>query len=831
MAAVGSQTATSTLGAGGPMDQSHPPHMSSSEQAPHVNRASSTRIQVLDDNQKLSAAGAAASLKFASPRDLPSYPSAGLKADDSAAGRAATLGWTNQKSIEPWKPNPSASASAAAVLAKDYKMAPGWKPEQSSHGARAALLAHRDNTKVEAWKPEANNWGNSAANQAFKRSREGARTPQPESDKTALDRRGSLLAATGAMSNSRKRAISTPVPMIKVESYPDESNAAANALRAATSATKSSPRSSSLLPEGGSVPFTAMSREMYTSHPPVAPEVEDQHHNDVLRASAVAMAKKMYTQQQKQLDTAKHGAATAAHRRQRSMSSIEEIPAMTLTNASLQEAAQKLAQERLAKVYAEHMQSGIYPARKPSKLTIRGRTRRRASSDSMIDDREQSDRIRAQMSIFSDNLSQVDAKKRQQEREALIAAAQRNVTNKLHSMDEQVFADTGKVAPSLLTDWEVKAHAAAQVNSATRMENYGKVDIGGGKFVDQSDVDAIAARNIQPVLDEINEKAEKEKARLAAIKLDEEEKQRKAESEKARNKEISDINKKLKQQEKDERRAKKNEEKAAKAEEKRLAKEKRKSKEPGTPLRSPVIGETENAAVAAETIEQPETPIQSPAQPQPEPQREESHLEEEGDHQVDESHETHEAPEIHETPEQDIRTSMEREAEQRMQQEADRANKDMSTPISPSSPGESKVKNWLNKFRARRLSRTKSSPNTTGDDKAFIGGAALTGGAASANNSTSSLEANPSSMREVALAGRNREEEHGEDQRIGMPSSRDDEVSSLSTEGPHEETGEENQESEEARDAFDQDLAPPPTFLTVKSSSPARDSRFREVID
>lgn len=831
MAAVESQTATSTLGAGGPIDESHPLDKSPSEQsataALHVNSTSSTHIQVLDSNQKLSAAGAAASLKFAGPRDLPSYPSTGLKANDSAAGRAATLGWTNQRSVEPWKPDPSASASAAAVLAKDYKMAPSWKPEQSANGARAALLAHRDSTKVEIWKPEANNWGNSAANQAFKKSREGARTPQPENSQAALDRRGSLLAATGAMTNSRKRAISTPVPIIKVDSYPDESNAAANALRAATSATKQSPRTSPVLPEGGSVAFTAMSREMYTSHPPVAPEMEDQHHNDVLRASAIAMAKKMYNQQQRQIEDAKQGAATAAHRRQRSMSSIEEIPSTTLTNANLQEAAHKLAQERLAKVYAEHMQDGSYPSRKPSKLTIRGRTRRRASSDSsMIDDREQSDRIRAQMSIFSSNLSQVDQKKRQQDREALIAAAQRNVTNQLHTMDEQVFADTGKVAPSLLTEWEVKAHAAAQVNSASRMENYGKVDIGGGRFVEQSDVNAVAAKNVQPVLDEINEKAEKEKARLAAIKLDEEEKQRKAESEKARNREISDINKKLKQQEKDERKAKKEEEKAAKAEEKRLAKEKRKSKEPSTPLRSPVIAQAENAAVPAEPTEQHEQHeiSEQPTQPtQPvEPQRE--HLE------------GGRADEAQESPRPEFSTSMEREADQRMQQEADRANKDASTPISPSSPSDgSKVKNWLKtRFRGRGLSRSKNTPNTAGDDKAFIGGAALTGGVASANNSTSSLNANPSSMREVALAGRHRDaEQHEEEQHTDRPLSHDDdvEISSLSAADPDEEPSEENQEFEEARDDFDQDLAPPPTFLTVKSGSPARDSRFREVID
>jgi hypothetical protein len=150
------------------------------------------------------------------------------------------------------------------------------------------------------------------------------------------------------------------------------------------------------------------------------------------------------------------------------------------------------------------------------------------------------------MSLFSNSLSQVDAKKRQQDREALISAAQRNVTKSLHGMDEKVFRDTGKVAPSLLSEWEVKAHAAAQAKSDTRMENFGKIHIGGGQFVNQSAVDLVAARNVQPVLDEINEKALVERERQATIKAEKEEEQRKAAEKKAREREGKEINKKLK---------------------------------------------------------------------------------------------------------------------------------------------------------------------------------------------------------------------------------------------------------------------------------------------
>ena len=531
--------------------------------------------------------GAAASLKYAQPHDLPSFPSTGLKKGDrGAAGAAASLGWANQKAFEHWKPDPSSSASAAAMLAKDYKMAPLWQPEQSdagakaallahrdggkveiwqpeqsAHGAAAALIAHRNDGKVEIWQPESTAWGSSAATQAMKKGN--SLSPQLDYGHTALGRQGSLLAATGAMSSSRKRAESQPIVAQKPDRYPDESNAVANALSAATSAQRSDSRRSNISGERGSVPFTTMSREMFTSNPPVGPEVDELNRQNTLRASAVAMAKQMYNHQQQQIDAAKNtnaqSGASAAHGRQRSsVSSDDEVVPMRFNN--LQEAAQKLAQERLAKLHDEHAQNREYRdyytgetspqktyQQPQSRMSIRGRARRRASSEgTRDDDYEQSNRIRAQMSIFSSNLNQVDEKKRTADREALIAAAQRNVKKNMHTMDEKVFADTGKVAPSLLSEWEVKAHAAAQAKSDVRMENYGKVNIGGGKWVNQSAVDLAAARNVQPVLDEINEKAAIEHERRATIAAEQETERRKTAERKTREKEEKEINKKLK---------------------------------------------------------------------------------------------------------------------------------------------------------------------------------------------------------------------------------------------------------------------------------------------
>jgi hypothetical protein len=770
--------------------------------------------EFLDGDNKLSSAGAAASLKYAQPKDLPSYPSSGLRKNDtSAAGAAASLGWANQKSFEHWKPDPSVSASAAAMMAKDYKMAPLWQPEQSANGAKAALLAHRDAGKVEIWTPEPSvaAWGNSAANQAFKKDRAGGLSPQLDYGHTALGRQGSLLAATGAMSRSRKRAESTPI--IPRERYPDEANAVSNALSAATvSHSQSQKRINAVSDSKGASPFTNMPREMFTSNPPVKPEVDERNRQDTLHASAVAMAKQMYTHQQKQIEqvSAAQSGAMAAHRRPSSAaSSVDEAQPMRFHN--LQEAAQKLAQERLAKLHDEHAKNREYrdyygSTSTPSKLSIRGRVRRRASSDGSLDqDRAQSNKIRAQMSIFSSNLTQVDEKKRQQDREALIAAAQRNVTKSLHGMDQKVFADTGKVAPSLLSEWEVKAHAAAQAKSDNRMENHGRIHIGGGKFINQSEVDLVAARNVQPVLDEINEKAEAERERQAIIKLEQETQQRKTAEEKTREKERREIDRKLKQQEKDERKAREAEDKATKTEEKRIEKEKRKSlKSDSAPTASTVANAEAAAPSTVETVEgTPDTTTAATSEiPASEPT-------------------ISERCEVPAPAPLNPRTSMEEQASLRMQETADAANRDEVTPMSPTSPKDgSKVKNWLkNKFNRRSLKAQKPSSSSGEKESGFVGGATLTG--ASVNGSTNSLGARSGSAREVAMA-REPSEERGRT----TTQNRDSVVSSLSGNGNRDE----DEEFQEARDNFDEDLVPPPTFVADKGVSPSRAGKFIEEI-
>jgi hypothetical protein len=450
------------------------------------------------------------------------------------------------------------------VLAKDYKMAPSWEPQAQSDGHKAALLAVGSaSSALKNHSPSPSNahqgWGNSAATQAFHANRPAsasnrdlshgssaatqafntnrslslrkANAPSPPSQG---DR--SLAAAKGAMSLTRQRAISSPDATTSESQL--QSRAASSALNGATIAHRASMQPKPSIEDTGAVSVTTMTRNMFTANPPVKPEVDEQQNNERLHQSAVEMAKKMYSQQKKS--------------EQARLAQGDEVAQADTASPylNLQDAAYKQAQQRLAKLHDEHQKSRDFqeyygnsqaPRRR---FSVANKLRRRYSDDS-LEDREQSEKIRQQMSMFSNKLSEVDQAKRKQDRDALLAAAQRNVKARLHGMDEKVYNETGKVNPSLLSDWEVKAQQAAQLRHETRTENKGMVNLGGGKFMDPDEVDAIAAKRLQPVLDDINEKAEAERARVAALKLEEEARKAELERQKARDREMKETQKQV----------------------------------------------------------------------------------------------------------------------------------------------------------------------------------------------------------------------------------------------------------------------------------------------
>lgn len=731
---------------------------------------------------------------YANPQDLPSFPSLGLKKDDAAAGAAASLGWANARSLPLWTPEKDASAQRAATLANDYKMPALPQPARNPTGSKTAAVLAAENANHRGSAPDSNKhasmpasvWGNSAANQAFA-SAGAASALEPREPMTELNRQKSLRAAKGAFAGDataagrRGRSASSPW------TYPDSANAAANALSAATIAHR--PTSSTTIinlkmSDVGAQPVTSMGSEMYTSHPPVKPEVDEKNHDEALHASAVAMAKSIYAfQQQKSATGAAAAAAAKGTTQQRPWTADTDAPAaqpMQFTN--LQEAAYKLAQERLARLHDEHQRnrgladyygtSATSPTSPGRRLTrsMGSKLRRRASSDGDVvaaaslggasdDDRQRSRQIRKQMSLFSTRLDEVDESKRARDREALLAAAQRNVKATLEGMDEKMYREQGRVPPAKLNEWEAKAHVAAQARSEARIAGgkSGKVDLGAGQYMDQDEVNEIAARRVQPVLDEINEKAELERQRIVAQREEQEKKRLEWEAEKAKNREakedarrvkgkclvlsrlntsnsqlitafITEEEKLRKEELKEEAKARKEEEKAAKAEEKRLAKEE-KNKNKGTIV--PSTSNTEPIPDASEPITE--------GTPQPK-------------HRLSRPF----TPRIL-TQSTWPATKQDTTAEILLSPEA--------SPESPTEPHSNRVKNWLTKLRRRAKStsannNTTTTPSKQSDDRApgaFIGGHALTRLHADGTGSLSSLSESDhrsTSMRDVALAGR-----------------------------------------------------------------------------
>ena len=277
---------------------------------------------------------------------------------------------------------------------------------------------------------------------------------------------------------------------------------------------------------------------MFTSHPPVKPEVTEQENNDKIHASAVAMARKMYAHQQRMADQTQEAHDQAGNRGSGQF-------------VNLQDAAYRQAQERLSKLQGEHTKNreyqeyygGAQPQSPKRRFSMAAKLRRKNSSDDEFDDHEESQKIRQQMSMFSNKVSQIDEAKRQKDRDAVLAAAQRNVKARLQGMDEKVYRDTGKMNQSMMSDWEEKAQAAARSHHETRTVNKGKVDIGGGRFMDPEEVQAIASSRVQPVLDDINDKAEAERERRLALKAEEEARKDEEQRKREREKEIAMLNK------------------------------------------------------------------------------------------------------------------------------------------------------------------------------------------------------------------------------------------------------------------------------------------------
>ena len=123
----------------------------------------------------------------------------------------------------------------------------------------------------------------------------------------------------------------------------------------------------------------------------------------------------------------------------------------------------------------------------------------------------------------------------------LLEVAKRNVSRRMAGIDLQV-AD--KKGLSYCRDWDNQAMRIAesrlQNTNASRPGLHGKINVGGGRLVDAEEVERVALRNVQPVLEEITAKAEAERARVTAERAEGEERKRLENLEKERNREVKE---------------------------------------------------------------------------------------------------------------------------------------------------------------------------------------------------------------------------------------------------------------------------------------------------
>lgn len=167
------------------------------------------------------------------------------------------------------------------------------------------------------------------------------------------------------------------------------------------------------------------------------------------------------------------------------------------------------------------------------------------------------------------------------------------------------------------------------------------------------------------------------------------------------------------------------------------------------------------------------------------------------------------------------------EATQQERLEAVIADGQHATPNTKSGKKDS----WFKRFSTRRKSKTDKDMTDSG--KPFVGGAALTGASTTSVHNTAAASTNDSAPGTTASVNESvpgvvaaEEETRGRTVERAMSP-----VSSIEQdEGRRTEDAESEEEFEEARDNFDEALAPPPTFPAEKSSSPSRASKFTEVV-
>lgn len=448
--------------------------------------------------------------------------------DLSHASAGAALAHANRKSVEIWRPGRLTDAEKAAFSVRDFNPPeiPQPSTQYSAEGLGAAILAVREQRGMSSLQP----------------------TQTGHKHDISLDQSHALekarRAATGAYA-TRRRSGSAPSESGAAATESPYARFAAGALQHGKAEDENPLGHLDSAMEASRIQHVANTNaQLYTSHPPVAGEVEERNRQNSLRAAAVSMAKDMYDVtgppgEPGQLDPAIY-AAQKGQEQERSRKTVSGALGSTAQRAlTLQDAAQKRAAEKLARMQDEHSEMQHYYGTAPQpQRSLLATRRKRTSSEADVShvDAEQSRHIRSQMTSLRTKVNRVD-EKRLKDRELLMEAARRNVDATIQGMERKLYADTGRAPPSMQRDWDEAAQErvrreAEAVEASGAQEN--RVNIGVQQYIDMADVEAVARSRVQPALDEITDQAEKRRAQELEARLDAEEQQRHAALEKER---------------------------------------------------------------------------------------------------------------------------------------------------------------------------------------------------------------------------------------------------------------------------------------------------------
>jgi hypothetical protein len=449
--------------------------------------------------------------------------------DLSHASAASALAHANRKPIEVWRPGRLPDAEKAAFHVKDFTLpeVPLPSTQYSAEGLGAAILAVREQRAMT----------DQLQNQQISAQHDASRSGDIQ------DKDKARRAATGAYA-ARQRADSAPSEPVNITDSNWALSAAGLSHRAQMEHEDPLGHVDNAMELSRITHAATANARLYTSSPPVASEVQERNRRNSLHAAALVMARDMYditgpTGEAINMDPAISAAQKGQSRLQKRQTVSGATGSAVQQALTLQEAAQRRAAEKLARMRDEHaeMQQYYGTAPQPQRSLLSARRKRTSSdADSTQGDAEQSRQIRNQMFSLRKKLNKVD-EQRQKDRDLLMEAARRNVDAQIHDMEMKVYADTGRAPPSIQKQWdEASRERVRQEAEAVEAKSVptNRVNIGASRYVDMADVEAVARSRVQPALDEITDQAERQRAEELEARLDAEEEQRRAEIERER---------------------------------------------------------------------------------------------------------------------------------------------------------------------------------------------------------------------------------------------------------------------------------------------------------